>query len=677
MTGRLIKLPIRAFAEWVKHVSLSHSEAIHEEAMRRVRLAAPALVFGLRFSMSVCLALYVAFWLQLDNAYWAGLSASLVAQSGIGASFRKGHYRAIGTFLGGAAIVLVTAIFPQNHAGLLLSITVWAGICGFLAGILPNFAGYAAAVAGYTAVIVFSSVIDNPQNVFLVAVTRMTEVSIGIFAAELVFSLTDLGDARSRLARMLGEIATDVARGLRTTLVAGRDTSVSRTSRRELIRRVVALGSTLDQVVGEPTHLRRQFDRLQAGVEALFTALSAWRSIVNHLSLTLQTHENAFREMLLSAVSLVVDRAWFSDPKGMLELCAAARERTATIPTSDLSSQLLTQSVAEVFHSLERVANALVLVVQPGSEWPDRAVKRLQVPDILPPALNALRAVIALSALQLFWFETAWPEGPTAVTFAAIAILLFSPLMDAAYVSTVDFGIGNVLAAVIAAVLNLAILPMMHGGFIDLALVLVVVLLPLGALSAGSWHKIVFVALASNVVPIIAIENEPRYDGAGLLNAALAITGGTVAALIFIRLLPSISPRGRAQRLLNLTLRDLMQLATRRRQFTRDAWIDRIAQRFAVMPGEASREQVEELLSALSVGEAVIALIEAGSRRSCANALTSLPEAHLTAAGEPPPQSCVLRGADAEDPRSPAPNPAVQAVIIDEALRRHPLFFSR
>jgi uncharacterized membrane protein YccC len=35
----------------------------------------PPLLFGLRLWASVCLALYVAFWLQLDNAYWAGASA--------------------------------------------------------------------------------------------------------------------------------------------------------------------------------------------------------------------------------------------------------------------------------------------------------------------------------------------------------------------------------------------------------------------------------------------------------------------------------------------------------------------------------------------------------------------------------------------------------------------------
>jgi uncharacterized membrane protein YccC len=52
--------------------------------------AAPALLFGLRLWAAVCLALYIAFWLQLDNASWAGTSAAIVCQPSLGASLRKG-----------------------------------------------------------------------------------------------------------------------------------------------------------------------------------------------------------------------------------------------------------------------------------------------------------------------------------------------------------------------------------------------------------------------------------------------------------------------------------------------------------------------------------------------------------------------------------------------------------
>ena len=82
------------------------------------RAEGAAVLFGLRLWASVCLALYTAFWLQLDDPYWAATSAGIVAQTGLGASLRKGRFRAIGTVIGGIAIVILVAVFPQNHLAL-------------------------------------------------------------------------------------------------------------------------------------------------------------------------------------------------------------------------------------------------------------------------------------------------------------------------------------------------------------------------------------------------------------------------------------------------------------------------------------------------------------------------------------------------------------------------------
>src|SRR6201993_3080963 len=80
-----------------------------------LRAGGPPLLFALRLWASVCLALYVAFWLELDNAYWAGASAAVVCQPQLGASLRKGWFRMIGTVVGAIAIVLLTACFPQSR----------------------------------------------------------------------------------------------------------------------------------------------------------------------------------------------------------------------------------------------------------------------------------------------------------------------------------------------------------------------------------------------------------------------------------------------------------------------------------------------------------------------------------------------------------------------------------
>src|SRR5882724_11133943 len=102
----------------------------------------PPLLFAIRLWASVCLALFVAFWLELDNPYWAGGTAAIVCQPQLGASLRKGWFRMIGTSVGAVAIVVVTACFPQDRVGYLGSLTLFCCLCAFAATVLRNFASY-------------------------------------------------------------------------------------------------------------------------------------------------------------------------------------------------------------------------------------------------------------------------------------------------------------------------------------------------------------------------------------------------------------------------------------------------------------------------------------------------------------------------------------------------------
>src|SRR6516225_4296918 len=104
--------------------------------------AGPALLYGLRLWASVCLALYVAFWLELDNAFWAGTSAAIVCQPQLGASLRKGWFRMIGTVIGAVVIVVMTACFPQDRGLFLIALMLWGAACAFVATLLRNFTSY-------------------------------------------------------------------------------------------------------------------------------------------------------------------------------------------------------------------------------------------------------------------------------------------------------------------------------------------------------------------------------------------------------------------------------------------------------------------------------------------------------------------------------------------------------
>src|SRR5258708_326515 len=174
----------------------------------------PSLLFGLRLWMAVCLALFVAFWLELANPFWAGTSAAVVCQPQLGASLRKGWFRMIGTVSGATTIVVLTACFPQDRIGFLGLLALWGGICAFAATVLRNFASYSAALAGYTAAIIAA---DNlgatggaSPDVFMLAVTRASEICIGIASAGVILAATDFGGAQRRLAVSIANLAAEI-----------------------------------------------------------------------------------------------------------------------------------------------------------------------------------------------------------------------------------------------------------------------------------------------------------------------------------------------------------------------------------------------------------------------------------------------------------------------------------
>jgi len=59
----------------------------------------------------------------------------------------------IGTIVGGAAIVVLSACFPQDRAGFLVGLTSWGAACALAATVFRNALGLGAAIAGYTAAI--------------------------------------------------------------------------------------------------------------------------------------------------------------------------------------------------------------------------------------------------------------------------------------------------------------------------------------------------------------------------------------------------------------------------------------------------------------------------------------------------------------------------------------------
>jgi uncharacterized membrane protein YccC len=588
----------------------------------KLRPFLPALLFGLRLWAAVCLALYVAFQLELENAQWAGTSAAIVCQASLGASLRKGAFRMIGTVIGAVAVVLLAACFPQNRVGFLLGMALWGSACGVAATTLRNFTAYGAALAGYTAAVIGNDALGATGGtngaVFMLAIDRAAAICIGILCAAVVVVSTDFGGAARRLAGQLADISAAITGGFAATFaLPASQQAATRNKRRAFVARLVALGPVIDEAIGEISRLRYRARILQAAVDSLFSVLSGWRTVAACIERLPDGEARRNADIVFSRLPSMLQAArsdpaiWVAEPARLRLECRAAARSLAVLPADTPALQLVADATARALFALSHALEGLALLKDGQSIAPRRRAVRHPIADPLPAIVNAVRVFVTIGAVELFWVVTAWPHGALAVTFAAVGIILFSPQEDRAYASAKTFMIGTGLAAVAAGLIDFAVLPSLQS-FLAFSLSLGLVLVPIGALSIQPWQGPVFVAMTVNFIPLLAPANPIAYDTLQFYNTTLAIMSGAGAAMLGMVLLPPLPPALRVRRLLKLTLRDLRRVATGEKAWTMADWEGRVYSRLVVLPASAEAQQLSSLVAALSAGGEIIQLRRLG-----------------------------------------------------------------
>ena len=253
--------------------------------------AGAPLLFGVRLWASVCLALFVAFWLELDNPFWAGTSAAIVCQPQLGASLRKGWFRMIGTVVG--------AMIDRGADRMLSAGPDRLSRAPGAVGRCLRFRRHGAAQlrvlrGGARRLYRGDHRRRHPRR------DRRRECAERLHAG---------GHARQRdlhrdrvrrhrprrdRSRRRPAAAGSVIRRLwrprsragftRMLALAGPELPDTQPERRELVRRVIALDPVIDQALGESSHVRYHSPTLQTAVHGLFRALEGWRGVATHLS---------------------------------------------------------------------------------------------------------------------------------------------------------------------------------------------------------------------------------------------------------------------------------------------------------------------------------------------------------------------------------------------------------
>lgn len=527
-------------------------------------LTTPRATYVMRSILAACLALTVAYLLELHGPYAAASSVLLVINPVQGGVIGKGVWRVLGTLVGMLAAIVLMSAFGQMPWLFLLGFGLWLGLCVVGMTLLRHFRAYGATLAGYTVGLAASGAMQHPERTFDQVMGRGASVVIGVVCLALVSALFSSRGVHGRLAALLDRLMAATAGVLATPAQAihgGADSAALPldAGRRALITDVYGVDDLLALGRAETADLAHRAATVQHAMVSLFSALVGGAP-------PLRRHSASFAA--LSALRPDWEQAWREVGQALGQDPGPAGRARAVRLLTDLRARLLRALAAaslddaaeqaalmiagdRLIEQLDDYQQALEAIARFHQPRPPAA--RVSVPfhrDAAAAFRNGVRALTTVLMGGAFWIATGWTEGNMMLAGLAAACALLSTAPDPA-LGAIQFIKGTAAAVVMAFLCTFIVLPHVSG----LPLLLVMLSLfwlpgvyattmPRQAL-AGVAYLVAFTTLA-------APDNPMRYDFAQFLNGAVAWLLATCFTLLGFRI---VLPRNGAREVTRLRQR--------------------------------------------------------------------------------------------------------------------------
>lgn len=513
------------------------------------------------FVLKSLLAFYLAAWLtmvfQLEQPATTMITVAIVMHPQSGTVLAKSFYRALGTCTGSLFGVLLMAAFPQQRELFLLSMSIWVALCAGGAVLYRNFTSYGFVLAGYTAFIVVLPAIDHPTVVFDSAVARVSEVMLGIIVSGLVSDVVlpvRLRDLLRRISREHYQHFIDFARGSLGGAIPREDMEKAHL---RFVRAAVQIEDLRSSVIFEDPEVRARSSRMQLLNLRYMAAATSFQSL-HHLINRLQRSNHPRTAAALIKLYAPIGEALSPAPSEKpiprllatrLEACEAKlpalaaelREELRQDPNLllefDSGTTLVRRFAAELrdFTSLEASLRETQGVVGGSVERVD--FKRAN--DYASPLIAIVRTFFTMATLSIFWIETGWTFGLSALLLATVfsGLLATSPSPLVATANTwVAYAVGLVAAYFV-------VFELMPGsdGFVMLILV-TAPLLALGPYltTRNATLPGVGAGYSLGFAYILALRNPMVYAPERFLNDSIAALFGLMMSGAAFMIIPTV-----------------------------------------------------------------------------------------------------------------------------------------
>ncbi|VEA65548.1 p-hydroxybenzoic acid efflux pump subunit AaeB [Serratia plymuthica] len=518
--------------------------------------------YALRNSLAMCLSLWVAFVLNLDEPYWALTSAAVVSFPTVGGVISKSIGRIIGSLIGAAASVAIAGHCLNDPWLFTLFIAAWIGLCTYISNHYQNNVSYAFALAGYTAAIIaFGTVnVTDTQQIFDIAQARVCEVITGILCAGVMMmilpSTSDGETLLTSLRRMHLRLLEHAA-----MLWQPEITAQMRTSHEGVIGQILTMNLLRIQAFWSHYRLRRQNNVL---------------NYMLHQQLRLTSVISSLRRMLLNWPDRPANLATVLDHL-LTELRDPATDKYRL---ARILQQIAPQDPADYRHRAFwlRLRHFCWLYLL-CSRWLQRLEGATPVSDIQPPrvtslarhtdsyeaAYNGLRTFLCIVIGCAYWINTQWDAGSSALTLTAISCVLYSSTPSP--INSITTLLKAVLLLSVACFVVKFGLMIQIDDFWVFCAFLFPILITLQMIKlqnppyAALWGQLI-VFMGS----FLTVTNPPSYDYQSFINNNIGkIVGVLFAGLAFQILRPS-SDKRKSRRIIRALRRDFSDQLSKKPQ---------------------------------------------------------------------------------------------------------------
>lgn len=548
--------------------------------------------YALRNSLAMCLSLWVAFVLNLDEPYWALTSAAVVSFPTVGGVISKSIGRVFGSLVGAAASVAIAGHCLNDPWLFTLFIAAWIGLCTYISNHYQNNVSYAFALAGYTAAIIaFSTVnVTDTQQIFDIAQARVCEVITGILCGGLMMMIlpsTSDGEALlTSLRRMHLRLLEHAA-----MLWQPEITVQMRTSHEGVIGQILTMNLLRIQAFWSHYRLRRQNNLL---------------NYMLHQQLRITSVISSLRRMLLN---------WPDRPANLASvleqlLTELRNPETDKYRLARILQQIAPQDPADYRHRAFwlRLRHFCWLYLG-ASRWLQRLESATPVSDIQPPrvtslarhtdsyeaAYNGLRTFLCIVIGCAYWINTQWDAGSSALTLIAISCVLYSSTPSP--INSITTLLKAVLLlSIVCFVVKFGLMIQIDDFWLFCAFLFpVLVTMQMIKLQhpsyAALWGQLI-VFMGS----FLSVTNPPSYDYQSFINDSIGkIVGVLLAGLAFQILRPS-SDKRKSRRIIRALRRDFIDQLSKKPQQSESQFESRIYHRISQLNQSQDQEARSWLL---------------------------------------------------------------------------------